>query len=359
MTTLVLHIGISKTGSTAIQQALRGRRAWLAEQGVHYALARGEDAQADGKVISGNGGDLARLLDPNVAMTEADWPSRAEFEAQFLARDLRISLISSESLANADADRLLRFRDTVVGDADRRIVAFVRDLYGHARSSWMQQIKRHGYSDDFAKFCRRKYANKQCAALRRYAEVFGPEAMTVIHYDSNQHDLMAAFAGALAIDWPADEPLAPVNRSLSAQEVRILALCNRVHAEPAALSKVISDHLIGKRPDKPKAAAEDGEALALLAERFAGDVDWVNATFFGGEARLSVGGSARVAPENLEPPQEVWLDIVEGLGDEVVRLAAENAALRSKQTALKQALAEKSGEPNPLRRLMAKGRGEA
>lgn len=339
MTEVVLHIGISKTGSSAIQFGLAKHHAALAACGVHYAAANADEVVESHKISSGNGGPLAKLLmGANAAEGAFAAYDAAAFEDAFVAPELPVALISSEGLANADAQALADFRRRVLGERPVRIIAFVRDIYEHAVSSWMQRIKRHGYTDDFLQFCREKYSNKQCSALRVYAEVFGPSALVVVHYDPVRETVFDAFLEALGVAWRPDDQPPQINRSLSTTEVAVLRQCNAALRKRATLSQLISDHLIGKRPLKPKASIRSAKAAAYLARKFGDEIAWANETFFHDRETLKVGAAAPGDAEG-EPEGKVWLDVVEALGLEVLKVRTQNARLRTNQTELKQMLA--------------------
>lgn len=325
--TIVLHIGVSKTGSSAIQFGLAQHQRALGERGLHYALDNAEMLVDRRLVASGNGAELAQWLksppDGHFGLTAA------AFDREFVSEAHPLSLVSCETLSAARTDLLARFRDEIVGERPIRIVAFVRDLYGHAMSSWMQRIKRHGYTGQFPHFCAKAYGNKQCAALRTYAEVFGPERMSVIHYGRLRRSPFHAMLRAL--DLPSDDLQDPprLNRSLTAAEAQILIACNALHRNQGELSARISDHLIHKHPDRPTHSMRSAGAARTLGERFSGDIDWVNRTFFPTGPGLAVGEGAAAAPATPEEREEVWADAVEALGRRLVSTEAQNRKLRT------------------------------
>jgi hypothetical protein len=324
--TIVLHIGVSKTGSSAIQYALAKYQSELSALGVHYGL-KNRDAVLQGRLVtSGNGAPLVLRLDPRRGKSAES--EQLDFESAYITPDHPVSLISSEGLSSADPELLAQFRRETIGDRDVRIIAFVRDLYGHAASSWMQRIKRHGYTGRFERFCRKSYGAKPCKALRTYAEVFGPERITVIHYDSVRGKVFQALLQAL--DLPAEGMDAPphINRSLSQAEVEVLIACNTVHKDLAQLSARISDHLIYKHPDRPSHPVFSPAAAAVLEERFRPDVDWVNATFFAGAEVLKIGGPAEAeADADLTPHEEIWGDAMEAVAKRLTSVEAQNRRL--------------------------------
>jgi hypothetical protein len=321
---IVLHIGISKTGSSAIQRDLLRYRGELSAAGIHYG---GEDEGAASRAISsGNGVPLAKWLNPALRRHEAD--ADLDF-ARYVSPGHPVSLISCEALSAAKPERLALFRDEVVAGQEVRIVAFVRDIYPHAVSSWMQNIKRAAYTGDFQRFCANKYGNKQCRALKNFTAAFGSARIDVIHYDSLQTDIFAATLTALDVAWRPPEPSVHLNRGLTAAEIAVLRQCNGVHKN-SGLATVISDLLLERRPDKAPARIRAPEAAALLKARFGEDVAWVNQCFFAGRPTLAIGGDlpgeAECADET-EAEAEVWPLVAEALSSHAMA-QTEEARLR-------------------------------
>lgn len=309
--TIVLHIGFTKTGSSALQYGFERNAAALARAGIHYAPGAVSALSAAGHITSGNGGPLARYLVPSkrpAGYDPAAFP--ATFARIYLSSGLPTTLISSEALSLATPEMLVRFRDEVAGDRPLVVVALIRDLYGHARSAWMQGIKRHATVRSFDEFLARAERPPQVMQLRAYTEALGRETIRLLHYESVRADLFGAFLGALGATVPdIDTSLPAINRSLSPVEAEVLRACNAVHRDPA-LSRLVSDRLIERYPDRPTAAAVDPAHVARLAERYAEDLAWVNDTYFGGEPVLGIAGPARPAEADPVTTDAVWADVV-------------------------------------------------
>lgn len=249
-------------------------------------------------ISSGNGKDLAAYLTPKRRTRDF---SEAHFERtfaeRFLSPDHAVSVISAEQMAGAPGEGLEQFRRRLVPDHDVRIVACVRDLYAHARSCWMQQIKRNAYVHGFRRFVAEAYDDSQCGSVMRYRRVFGEANVALIHLDSLQGDLFASFLGAIGV--PAGfAPLPRINRGLSAAEIEALQLCNRLHRS-GRLATRISDHLLKVRPTSARAAAWSPEIAAELQARFQGQIDRVNARFFAKQPVLKVGGEPPDTPPDV------------------------------------------------------------
>lgn len=323
--TLVLHIGLPKTGSSTIQHLLAAHRAELARFGLHYPDTGRPGRSATG-ITSGNGADLARYLSPNERPREFSQEAfEAAFEARWLSPDLPRSLISSELLASAAPAMLERFRDRLAAGRPVRIVAFVRDLYGHAWSAWMQMIKRHACTDDFATYCETSYNNPQFRAIKRYADVF-PGSVSLLHYETEKHDVFGAFSKALDIDLPVARDGMLINRSLCKAETEVLIECNRRHGNPG-VSTFLSDHLLERYPDRPKWDGWFPEIAESLATRFTRQVDRLNRDYFGGAPTLAVARPPKPSDHDPGPnAEEVWADVDRALTERRRQAAARRAA---------------------------------
>lgn len=319
--TIVLHIGAPKTGSSAIQLALARDQARLARFGVHYGLGEAEKAALRKEpTSSGNGARLGHMLNPRhpeSARLGAYQP--ADFRRDFVSPALPFSLISGEGMAGAGREQLLDFRDRILGGGDVRVIAFVRPVADQAASTYLQMVKTRGYARDFDSFCRDDFRDTQGAALRLFAETFGADRVQVLGYERSKADIYGAFLGALGMDWRPKRGPAPVNRSLSQTELDVLLACNAIYRRPAELAQLVSRRLLAAAPDKPPARPGSPETTALLGERHADAVAWVNSTFFAGEPVLTIEGSPAPATAD-EPAEAVWIEVVRALADEVVRL---------------------------------------
>lgn len=320
--TIVLHIGFPKTGSSALQYGFEKNREILAANGIHYGQGHVSALTSRGGITSGNGARLAQYLVPRRRTPDFDEAAFAErFASRYVSADHPISLISSEALAFAEPAMLARFASQVVRNDDVVVVAIIRDIYGHARSAWMQGIKRAASSRDFDAFSIESYAAHQVDLLRAYVAALGRERIRLLHYETEKHDLLAAMLRVLGVDAVVDTSLPAINRSLSSAEIEVLRACNAAHRDPA-ISRLLSDMLIEKYPDRASHAEVDPEIVARFEARYGDDVAWVNDTFFAGRPVLRVAAPPRepsAAPEAVAA-EAIWLDVVAALAGQVREL---------------------------------------
>ncbi len=302
---LVLHIGLPRAGSSAIQYCLAEQAKALSGVGLHYATPAAASWQPNG-VSSGNGMALARYLDPRrrpEGFSEADF--ERGFAAAYLSPGHAISLISSEFCSAASKSKLARFRQEVLGSRPVRVIAVVRDLYDHAFSTWSQMVKDQACARSFRDFAMHAYDNPQCRALNTFGKAFGYENLRVVHYNSCREGLFPAFLQALDVDLPDAEEAPRVNRGLTSAELEVQLTLNRLHRSKR-LARSISNRLVGRRPDLPAANLWDQDVADHLASRFGEDVRWINRMVFADSQDLAVVGPRRADGARPSEPRS-WI----------------------------------------------------
>lgn len=132
----LLHIGLPKTGTTALQAALDAARDDLAERGVHNVAAN-RNPLKPARFAAGIpvGADAPRL--------ERRWHKLAE---DFRTSSARCSILSSEGLSGATGDRISLMRDHL--GPDLHVVVTLRPLAALLPSMWQQAVRR-GTSQSF------------------------------------------------------------------------------------------------------------------------------------------------------------------------------------------------------------------
>lgn len=354
---LWLHVGPPKTGSSAIQAYLRERRDDLAAAGVFYGRPlKEENPEALAWREVGNGLELAWWLRPERRPRRFSAEAFEQaFRSSFVSPDHPVSLISSELLAGAEPEALARLRDGPARGLEIGVIGLARDLYGHALSSWMHAVKHSGATCGFEDFCRSFYEGPQADAFDNLAEAFGRERVRLVHYDAVKDDIVAGFFHALGAEPPPPTASRIANRGLSPVEIEVATACNRLHQNRDGLSLAISRHITLKRPGRGAPVPYAAAAAAILAERFAGEVDRINRTFFAGRPGLRIAPEAPEAasgPEDVAPDQ-VWGEAVEALVGLLDEKDAEIRAARAEVQALKAMEKRRRGEAGGARRLAA------
>lgn len=291
---IALHIGIHKTGTTALQAALAEARPELAEHGVLYP----------GRKTAQHGAAMSILERPwGWAGKGGKAPNPRVFER--IAREARRHhgrvLISSEQFCEADDRMATRIVEGLGPDRTHVIVA-LRNLGRLLPSSWQQYLK-YGRTTTYERWLKTMFdpaydgsmtptfwrRNDHGALVTRWTDLLGPDRVTVLVLEEVTDDaLFVAFAELL--DVPAGVLTARMhqspNRSMSAIESEFLRRVNRAvkdsidwrDYEDYVRDGVAATIVAGRRPapDEPRLHTPDW-ALDAAAARAAVDVAAIRA----------------------------------------------------------------------------------
>lgn len=241
----LLHIGIPKTGTTALQRAAAARRVELRSHGVVYP---GRTVNHRDAVCALMGRRFGWVGAGEFVPARSHWTRlRGELDAAPACR----ALVSHEFASECTAEQAQRFADEL--GPDLHVAVTLRGFAQLLPSSWQQYVKagrrkafrpwlREILTDDpqaprtrsAANFYRR---NDQAAIVRRWAEVVGPERVIVIVADkSRPTQLTDAFEDLLGL--PRGELRLPeegghaANRALSWPESELVRRLNFVARRP-------------------------------------------------------------------------------------------------------------------------------
>lgn len=308
---LLLHAGMPKTGTSALQAAFARNEQLLEAAGVHHPEGGAHRRALRGKVTAGNAGLLTPWLRGGEELTREELAAWLDDVLAQTPTGADRVLVSSETCFYAVAERLVGLRELL---ADRgvglEVLVLVRDAVPWTVSTYGQHVQRLGHAGSLAEWVeqfRRVYADWR-ARLTTFHEVVGPAGLTVLHYDSHRTDLVGAvFAEVLGT--PAHTPPredAPVNRTLGAREVAWMRAVNAA-VDDGDRARVVGNVLLKGEPltgDVPLRAG--GAEASRIAELAAPHVAWVNDTFFGGEPVLGTGVDA-AADADLDTAASVVL----------------------------------------------------
>jgi hypothetical protein len=211
MKNLYLHIGLGKTGSSALQSWLSLNSSTLLQQGYSYADLVPEAKL--GKVSSGNGYVLF------VALRKGDYAEaeRLITESYFVSGCER-AIISCELLQNLALARLRVLQDIFARhDIQVTVIAYVRSFYEHLYSTYAQHVKSgsatHAFGSDPEDLDTYKYVE----VLMKYARYFR-NRFVVLNYNDPACDVFTSFAAAIGVNSAGTARL-PANLRLSCPAV--------------------------------------------------------------------------------------------------------------------------------------------
>ena len=232
---VLLHIGVHKTGTTAVQAALANARPELRERGAYYPGKRPAQHRAALSVL-----DRAWGWGENGGQT---FP-RSNFDdmaARVRAHDGRV-VISTEFLCEASETTAQEVVAALGGD-NVHVVVTLRNLGSLLPSSWQQYLK-YGMATGYVKWLQDVFANPggssmtptfwmrqdHAAVVRRWVSAVGAGRMTVIVLeDLDRRAVFRTFEQLLALPAGTLESRMDLtsNRSLTAPEAQVLLDLNR------------------------------------------------------------------------------------------------------------------------------------
>ena len=276
MKKLYLHIGLSKTGSSALQSWLSLNTEKLSYQGFYYADL--VPSAKKGKITAGNGVALF-----NACKAENFYEIERLIKNVYFASHEK-AIISSETLQNIPPESIAKIKEICDENSISVVViAYIRSAYELFYSNYLQGIKRHGFSFKFGDKGNFSYA-MQVKFLNNYLQVF-KESLIVKNYDLDKKDIFKSFANIIKFD-SCDTKIEnkTVNRSLTNNEAEVLREANSIHK--GEFSTEISDYLIGRLPDKKTSVFYRKDLIEKVKKNCCDDIEWINSHFFKDEECL-------------------------------------------------------------------------
>jgi hypothetical protein len=228
---VLLHIGPSKTGTTAIQQALFAARPQLAEFGV---LHTGRGAQPSNAVLALRG---VKPLVGHAAPRIEHWQYLVDQVTS--ASDQRV-IVSSEFFADANVEIARRVIEEL-GGPRIHVVVTLRPLTKIMPSQWQQYLRNRAsftYDDWLVGMLKKPPYNRPTSTfwerhnhdvlVERWASIVGPANLTVVVPVENERssllrtfEQLVGLPSGLLVAQPNNE-----NRSLSLGEIELVRQMN-------------------------------------------------------------------------------------------------------------------------------------
>jgi len=230
---LILHIGLHKTGTSAIQQFLRDNSKNLEEQGILYP---------QGIVPAGDHNPLAWCL-----VHERYFPRRKEFYVENASMNHWRKL--HEVVSQSSATRIILSGEdfSLIDDPgqlaalcepyDTRVIVYLRRQDQYLQSVYNQMVKSYEWSltEPFEEFLLHHHLGDVMhydRLLHRWANAFSRERIKVGVYDKSRlaHGLIADFAARSGVLLTENTcmPDTPVNQSLPHHFLEIKRILNRI-----------------------------------------------------------------------------------------------------------------------------------
>ncbi|SDP55295.1 hypothetical protein [Ectopseudomonas guguanensis] len=312
---IYLHIGLPKTGTSYLQNALDA----LSREGEllrtsYPVLNTCEDHT---RIQSGNGEAIAfQLLVEKVPDFCVQTVARLTAELLAKADQSKANLlISSEHFSNADPERMVHVLDILKAHAiSVEVLVFVRPIDRLCYSRYHQEVKRHAESRVYGA----EFFESFSSHMLQQVELIGNLPCVTHIFDYKAGGLLAVLLEFLGEDSGLHVPFTDqtVNRSLTELELKLLRQINAIFKKPE-LSTRISDRWIYANPQAPSMVDNtDPEQLVVVlrqliseqGERFAAPVCLAML-----ERLLAVTGGARSTEENKSEAVPVVQPDIDGL----------------------------------------------
>ena len=300
--TIVLHIGLHKTGTSSIQETLHRNRDRLAGRGLlyprtlpanHSNLFYNAFAAAPETYHANRARGLTR--EEIAARTE---PTLTALREEVAASDCSTIVFSAEDACTFDAATAARahaFFSTLVPGATVEILLYTRHPIDYIASAVQENVKGNGLTIERAKAIHMKAAPDRYQRIHEiYSGVFGTGAVQLRSFEVAREapgGLVGDFLAALGV---AADGIVPVRRndSIAGELVPFLSELNAM-TPPLALPKADTDRLFALKGSP--ADVLDAAEKARLWQFVAGDVVFLSRRF--GIRYAREDAAAPVSPE--------------------------------------------------------------
>lgn len=203
MTTVYLHIGTHKTGTSSIQKFLFDNQNALKELGFLYPLT-GRDGKidSDGKCeINGNYQLALELLKDDKRARYRNWlqhhkhvkGSWKKLVSEIDESRLKNVIVTSEDLSFLKPEQMSAIADYLSG-YEVKIIVYLRNQYAYLKSLYAQDIKTGCESKSFKTYLEKmKYLGFYDERIEPWANIFKKDSLIVKSYDAAKNNLIQDF----------------------------------------------------------------------------------------------------------------------------------------------------------------------
>lgn len=303
MRRLYLHIGLGKTGTTAVQQYLAAQRDHLRHHGLHY-LRAGD---------SGGGGHQAvakHFIDvlPDYMTSPPNGTARMieEIASEIEASSASAFLISSENFPLANVTRIDRWLQTLPADLSIRVIVFVRSQDELAESEYNQMVKLKGECRSFTDYVHAQSAEYDVMKqIEPWMDTFGEHAIKGQIFDAQAKSVVRQFLGCIPeIDSLTDDQedeIALRHVANSSIGMKGLILCRLLNELPEAVRPANFQALATAIPEDTPAILMNSRAAEEFRYRYHAGNRRFSKLFLGKE-KSDLGGRRYTA----EDRDQLW-----------------------------------------------------
>ncbi len=280
MKKFILHMGLPKTGTSALQVCLIQNRKKLLKRHILYPAEKNDPSLVN-KISSGNG----KMV--NYFFRKPLWkPKNILFRKKItswlksLPEDGSLLFSSEDLVQRCRFDKLKKLESLCNKHvAELECVFYVRSIVGYVYSSYNQAVKRSGYNKSFSDYIRDDLQLPYDTIL--FLKERGVNVV-VRNYnkikDSIEQDFICDYIGLQDEQISFDKKM--INRSLTEEEVEMMLVFNN-NEKLKPYCGVISDTLIYNKPELEVSKKIKKDDYDYLEEKYGHLVNELNQTFPG------------------------------------------------------------------------------
>lgn len=271
-----VHVGVAKTGTSALQAFLSSHAQSLERHGISYPFREGDVTISEG-TCSGN---LIHVMlhfatsdgyQANVATLTAKYLPRA-VEAAIKESTRETVIVSGECIAQHLTPELVTYFQELSRRHRVTFLGFVRDVHDLTLSGWKQRVKTGEENRDLREYVETAFQRGSFSVRKLGMLLNAGLDVRVRNYDIVRHDLASVFAAEIGFDLSQtnipQRMEAQKNLSLSFWQAKALVMAQ---ATSARLSALLVNRF-QKNPDKrrdPYCASIDKDLLKYLEDDIA------------------------------------------------------------------------------------------
>lgn len=270
---VVLHVGLHRTGTTALQRFLWANREQLRAHGVVYPQAG---------LAPGNENRGHRQFVEELQQGGAAGPATSAMLAEMEASGAATAVVSAEELSRMRGGvAVLTTWFRRAGFEDLRAVMYVRHPVAFLESAWKQQVKTGAYGQPLSRFVSERLDRADYLAYAdHWQRHLGPGRLDVRVYEAAVAGpgLVGDFVTAIGMDatgadWAVPRDL--INASPDDRTLRAIRLVTRLErrAGPVAPALARMRRMVRRRPGLIRWMAADRPAGDLTPAEIAGRVE--------------------------------------------------------------------------------------
>jgi hypothetical protein len=261
MKKLYIHAGLPKNGTSALQVFFAKNQKQLLEQGIEYFRTGDINEAEKGNITSGNGGLLARsMLNQN---HEAYYKNGNHLYKEILEKiknsNTETGLLSSEFFAVIPLSKITEFKESLLNiHVELHFIYYVRRQDQYLMSTYMQRVKRHGFTENPNNYLKSIYKNihflNYFGYFNQIENILGNNKLSVFIYETTKNHpkgLIGHFSQKLfgeCPDWVKTDPI--INTSPSPLEIKLMLMANQYSPRMQFSDFIVADSILSGRSNK-------------------------------------------------------------------------------------------------------------